>query len=75
LHYLAYLLFERLPLSLGSELDLAVIFIAILIIIWAMAKDLFCCGCFFEMAGLSFVFTAVSFLIVLGLRAFIQVDI
>jgi len=70
-----YLLFERLTLCLGSTLVLAVIIIAAFNYYVAVAKDLSFKARFFEMTGLSFVVAAVSFLIGLGLRGFLHVDL
>lgn len=70
-----YLVFEELPLCLGSTLGLAVIIIAAFNYYVAVAKDLSFKGRFLEMTGLSFAVAAVSFLIGLGLRAFLGVDV
>lgn len=70
-----YLLFEDLLLCLGSTLGMAVIIIAAFNYYVAVAKDLSFKGRFLEMTGLSFAVAAVSFLIGLGLRSFLGVEL
>ena len=70
-----YLLLDDLILCLTCTLGMAVIIIAAFNYYVAVAKDLSFKGRFLEMTGLSFAVAAVSFLIGLGLRAFLDVDL